>query len=220
RAGDGAWKARSWNDCALWHGRPNRPPMREAAAPRKSAPERAFRSHAGGRSGLSFPDLRATDPGKADVAAHIELLAPIEHRELDLVDLAALGVEDVAAVPDSVVLVHAPHDVHAFDRLVLALAIALLAQCHRAIAGDVFRTAVEQFHDVRLQLAVVVGDLHDRLGLAALVIDGLPGADRGVVGRECGAGGEQQAGGDGKTERWLHGAPPVRKRMESRLARI
>src|SRR6185312_7610280 len=107
-------------------------------------------------SGLPFPLLRTADPGEADEAADLKLLPAVQHREFHLVDLAALGVEDVAAAPGVAVLVHAPHDVHAFDRLVLALAVAFPAQRHLAVAGDVFRAAVEQLYDGGLELAVLV----------------------------------------------------------------
>src|SRR6185312_11229397 len=115
---------------------------------------------------LAFPGLAAAQQREADVAVHVELLPAVLQRELHLVDLAVLGIEDLAAVPHVAVLAHAPQDGHALDRLVLALAVALRAFRMLAVAGDGFRAAVEQLHHLAFQRAVRLADLDDGLHLA------------------------------------------------------
>src|SRR5690242_19316096 len=107
---------------------------------------------------LALPHLAATQQREADVAVHVELLPTLEHAQLDLVGLAVVRVEDLAAVPHVTVAGDAPHDGHALDRLVLALTVALAADRVRAVVR------LQHLEHLGLQFAVLFGDLHDRLG--------------------------------------------------------
>src|SRR5690606_36704522 len=109
---------------------------------------------------------------------------------LGLVHLALVGLEDGAAgVLAAAFGLHAADDLHARDRLVAAIVLAL-------VAGRIRPARVEQFDDPAGEGAVGgLGDLHDRLGLAGLVVDGLPAAG----GRIGGQG--RQGGGPGDDRR-------------------
>src|SRR4029079_15996334 len=76
------------------------------------------------------PGLRAAEHRRADVAANVELAAVVDQLQLDAVDLAVVGIEDVTALGHRLVvgaLLDVADDRHADDRLVLALVGALLA---------------------------------------------------------------------------------------------
>src|SRR5690606_6267978 len=114
---------------------------------------------------LPDPHLRLADEGHA--ARHLEPAAAVDQLHLGLVHLALVGLEDGAAgVLAAAFGLHAADDLHARDRLVAAIVLAL-------VAGRIRPARVEQFDDPAGEGAVGgLGDLHDRLGLAGLVVDG------------------------------------------------
>src|ERR1700676_2696188 len=69
---------------------------------------------------LSDPGLRASEQRHADIPAHHEFLSAVVEVHLALVDLAVLGVEDLAAFPSVAIGFHAVDDRHAFHWLILA----------------------------------------------------------------------------------------------------
>src|SRR5579875_2547138 len=153
---------------------------------------------------LAKPSLRPTQHRHADVAAHVELLAVVAQRQLDLVGLAVVRVENLAAVPHIAILFHAPHDDHSVHRLVVAFAGALLADRMRALVGK------QHLFDHALQRAVrLLGDFDDGFRFAGGVVDLRPGADRRGVVRGAGRGGQQQGEGyQCGAEGGAHGSSP------------
>src|SRR5690348_3085584 len=168
---------------------------------------------------LAFPHLRPAEQRNADVAVHVQLLAAIGQLQFDLVGLAVVRVEDLAAVPLVAILLHAPHDGHALDRLVVARTFALVADRMRTLLGE------QHLLDDPLQRAVwCLADLDDGFGLAGFVVHLRPGSDGRVL---CGrsrrfVGGErrraeQQRGGDERGgEQGAHGGSPWDTRSVAR----
>src|SRR4029453_14094012 len=129
----------------------------------------------------TLPGLRATQQGRADVAAHVELLAAVDQLQLGAVDLAVVRIEDVAAFPDGLVVaarLHVADDRHADDRLVLAVVGAVLAD------GVLRRVGIDDLLDLAGVDATALDDAHQRLLLLGVVVDGLPQAR----GRRLGSG--------------------------------
>src|SRR5690606_1047494 len=93
--------------------------------------------------------------------------------------LALVGLEDGAAGIAVALALHPADDLHAGDRLALAVVPAL-------VAGRVRPAGIEQLDDAAAEDAVgVLAYLDDRLGLPGFVVDGLPAA-LGRVGGEAG----------------------------------
>src|SRR5690606_18528149 len=113
------------------------------------------------------PDLRLADEGHA--ARHLQPAAAVDQRHLRPVDLALVGLEDGAAgVLAATLGLHPADDFHPRDRLAAAVVLAF-------VAGRVGPARVEQLDDAAGQGAVGgLADPDDRLGLAGLVVDGLP----------------------------------------------
>src|SRR5678815_3471310 len=72
------------------------------------------------RSFDALPGLRAAEHRHADVAAHVELLAAVDQRQLGAVDLAVVRIEDVATLEHVLVAarLHVADDRHADHGLV------------------------------------------------------------------------------------------------------
>src|SRR5688572_7688067 len=124
---------------------------------------------------------------RAEVAADLEVA--VLHPHLGAVGLVLLGVEHLAALVGAVAVVvaEAPHDDHALDGLVVVVALALLTE-----GAGLEQEAV----DAAVHLALDLVDLDDRLGLAGLVVDGLPRAVRaGPAGEGHDARGDEGDGG-------------------------
>src|SRR5262245_40622377 len=118
------------------------------------------------------PGLRAAQQRSADVAAHLELPAAVGRREPHLVDLAVVGIEDGAAVPQRLLaLLDAANDLQADDRLVLAIVAAL-------VADGVLLAGIEHLLHAAAEHAAALADAHQRLLGLGLVVDRLPHADR------------------------------------------
>src|SRR5690606_23664708 len=141
---------------------------------------------------LPFPDLGLAEEG--DAAGHLEAGAAFQQLHLGLVDLALVGLEHGAAGEGRAVRAHAADDFHAGDRLVPAVVAAL-------VAGGIGAARIDQLDDPAGIGAVGgLGDFHDRLRPAGLVVDRLPAAHRAGAGlREGGDGGDgegRRGGGD------------------------
>src|SRR5690606_34961083 len=111
-------------------------------------------------------------------AGNLQLPAAVDQGQLGLVHLALVGLEDGAAgILAAAVGLHSADDLHAGDRLALAVVTAL-------VAGRVGAAGVDQFDDPAAEAAVGgLGDLDVGLGLAGLAVDGLPAADDRIGGR-------------------------------------
>src|SRR5690606_38136895 len=125
---------------------------------------------------LADPGLRLADEG--DAAGNLQLPAAVDQGQLGLVHLALVGLEDGAAgILAAAVGLHSADDLHAGDRLALAVVTAL-------VAGRVGAAGVDQFDDPAAEAAVGgLGALDVGLGLASLAVDGLPAADDRIGGR-------------------------------------
>src|SRR5690348_10889427 len=174
-----------------------------------------------GSIGLPRPHLRPAQQRKADVTMHVQLLAVVGEPQPHLVGLAVVRVEDLPAIPLVAVLLHAPHDGHAFDRLVVALAFALVADGMMTLLGE------QHLLHHALQRAVGrSGYLDDGFRPAGFVVHLGPGADRGVVGD----GSWRLVGGDGGStgkgserdqrggEQGTHGGSPLARKASRRAA--
>src|SRR5690606_59149 len=147
---------------------------------------------------LADPDLRLADEGHA--AGHLQLAAALDQLHLRLVDLALVGLEDGAAGVGIAAALHSADDLHAGDRLVLAVVTAL-------VAGRVGPAGIEQLDDAAAEAAVGgPGDFHDRLGLAGFVVDGFPAALGRVGGKRRQAQRKQACGGDEPGSELVHGS--------------
>src|SRR5690606_3569473 len=139
-----------------------------AQAGARRLPSRRTVTRCGGGALLADPDLRFADEGHA--AGHLELAAALDQFHLRLVHLALVGLEDGAAGIRIALGLHPADDLHAGDRLALAVVPAL-------IAGRVRPAGIEQLDDAAAEGAVGgLRDLDDRLGLPGFVVDGLPAA--------------------------------------------
>src|SRR5882757_3342243 len=94
---------------------------------------------------LSDPGLRASEQRHADIPAHHEFLSAVVEMHLALVDLAVLGIEDLAAFPSVAIGSHAVDDRHAFHWLILAgigaggaaaVRIVVVAETGEDLAGE------------------------------------------------------------------------------------
>src|SRR5690606_7491567 len=149
---------------------------------------------------LALPDLRLADEGHA--ALHLELATALDLLHLRLVHLAIVGLEDGAAAVGVAVALHAADDFHAGDRLALAIVLAL-------VAGRIGFAGIEQLDDAAAERAVgALRDLHDRLGLAGFIVDGLPAANGGVSGEGRQAKGQQTCCNEKPGSQVVHGSLP------------
>src|SRR5664280_109383 len=123
----------------------------------------------GGNSFDAAPGLGAAQQREADEATHLELRSVVDRRQLDLVDLAVVRVEDVATAEDTLVATRldVADDGHAEDRLVLALVAAILAD------GIGRGRRIEELLDLAAEDAVGLDDANQRLLLLGVVVDGL-----------------------------------------------
>src|ERR1700761_857724 len=96
---------------------------------------------------------------------------------LALVDGAVFRIEYLATLVLVAVALHSLEDRHAEHRLVLAGVGAFIAGAIGLVVGT------EALDDLARERAVCIwGDLHERLRLAGMIVDGLPDADRGIRG--------------------------------------
>src|SRR5690606_16635405 len=145
-AGHGAfgWEGRGLSHAAL-------------VAPGRGRPGWAgpSRDRGAGRSlGLALPELGLAEEG--DAAGGLEPCAVLDQFHLGPVDLALVRLEHGAAGPRPAVRLHAADDLHAGDRLVLAVVLAL-------VAGRVGPARIDELDDPATEDAVRgPGDLDDR----------------------------------------------------------
>src|SRR3546814_5391868 len=118
---------------------------------------------------VAQPGLAAAQQRHADEAAHAQAFAVVLQAHFGVVDLAVLRIEDGTAGPAVAILLHAPEEGHADDRLVLAGTFAFVADRVRLLVGP-----VESFCDTALQFAVYLGYLDDAARHVGLVVDGCP----------------------------------------------
>lgn len=115
--------------------------------------------------------LGAPEDREPNVAVDSEDLATVLERNGAVIDVAALGIQNVAAGPLIAVLAHSPQDLQAQDRLVFERASAADAERMRnRRVKELFNSPVEH------TLPFANGD--NRLCLPRPVIHGLPTADR------------------------------------------
>src|SRR4249919_978169 len=82
---------------------------------------------------LAQPGLAAAEQRETHVAADFEFLAVVAGRHLCRIHLAVVRIEDLAVFPRAAFLLQPPGDDQAFDRLVVVLALAGVAQRVRAL---------------------------------------------------------------------------------------
>src|SRR5690606_24446786 len=83
------------------------------------------------------PILGAPEQRQADVASHLQLLAPFNHLDDTLIDLAVLRVQDVAAGPLFPVAAQAPQDLHPQDGLTAIASVAI-------VTGGIFLLRIDE----------------------------------------------------------------------------
>src|SRR6266446_4230695 len=141
--------------------RRNRATTPSLASPTASEPARALIG--------AQPGLRAAQKREADEAAHLELSAAVGKAHAAAINLAVVRIENFSAGVLLPVPAQPPQDLHAYDRRVLQLAVAFLAQGIRTGRG-------RREHCVHgaLELSVDLDDAHQPVGFPGAIAESAP----------------------------------------------